>query len=106
MRPGEVQRASPGVSNEMKEMAKRMRIGAPDGLKPEDIGPLVVWLASDEAAHVTGRTFAVMTGRIALYSEPVQEKVLVKAGGWTTDELFDVMPGTLAADLSDVNRYA
>jgi len=106
MRPGETQSARTPVSDEMRELARRMRTGAPEGLKPEDIGPLVVWLASDEAAHVTGRTFGVMTGRIALYSEPVQEKVILKVGGWTTDELFDVMPATLAADLTDVNRYA
>ena len=105
-RPGEGQRARAPVSDEMKELARRMRVGAPDGLKPEDIGPLIVWLASDEAAHVTGRTFGVMTGKIALYSEPIQEKAIVKVGGWTIDELFDVMPNTLAADLTDVNQYA
>jgi hypothetical protein len=36
---------------------------------------------------------------VALFSEPVQEKALVKIGGWTIDELFDFMPGTLAAGL-------
>lgn len=106
MRPEEAGRPRSTPSDEMRELARRMRAGAPDGLNPEDIGPLVVWLSSDEAAHVTGRTFAVMTGRIALYSEPVQEKVILKVGGWTTDELFDVMPATLTADLTDVNRYA
>jgi len=48
---------------------------------------------------VNGRTFFVQTGTVALFSEPVQEKALVKVGGWTIDELFDFMPGTLAAGL-------
>jgi len=71
--------------------------------KAEDIAPIVVWLASDEAAGVTGRTFLVQTGKISLYSEPVEEKTLAKVSGWTVDELFSAMPTTLAADL--VNPY-
>ena len=68
-------------------------------MRPEDIGPLVVWLASDDAAHVNGRTFRVQTGRIALYSELVEEKAILKEGGWTIDELFKYMPNSLARDL-------
>ncbi len=67
--------------------------------RPEDIAPVVVWLASDDSAHVNGRTFFVQTGIVALYSEPVQEKQLLKIGGWTIDELFKFMPATLAAGL-------
>jgi len=70
-------------------------------LKPEDIAPLVVWLASDDAANVNGRAFYVQTGRIGLYSEPVMEKQLVKAGGWTIDELFNFMPITMTWELTN-----
>jgi hypothetical protein len=68
-------------------------------MKPEDIAPLVVWLASDDAANVNGRTFYVETGRIGLYPEPVLEKQLVKAGAWTIDELFRFMPVTMTKEL-------
>jgi hypothetical protein len=68
-------------------------------MKPEDIAPLVVWLASDSAANVNGRTFYVERGRIGLYSEPVLEKQLVKVGGWTIDELFMFMPVAMTKDL-------
>ena len=64
--------------------------------KPEDIAPLVVWLASDDAANVNGRTFYVQTGRVALYSEPVEEKALDKVA---IDELFNFMPTTLTTGL-------
>lgn len=67
--------------------------------KPEDIAPLVVWLASDDAANVTGRTFYVQTGLVALYSEPLHEKAILKVGSWTVEEMFDSMPKTLAAGL-------
>jgi NAD(P)-dependent dehydrogenase (short-subunit alcohol dehydrogenase family) len=68
-------------------------------MKPEDIAPPVVWLASDDAANVNGRTFFVEKGRIGLYSEPILEKQLVKDGGWTIDELFMFMPGTMTKEL-------
>lgn len=67
--------------------------------KPEAIAALVVWLASDDAANVTGRTFHASSGRIAIYSEPVEEKAILKAGEWTIDELFEFMPSTLVAGL-------
>ena len=99
------------MSDEMKQAAERAGAGGGaafearwDQMKPDDIAPLVVWLASDAAANVNGRTFFVQTGTVALYSEPVQEKTLQKIGGWTIDELFMFMPSTLAAGL--VNPYA
>lgn len=61
-------------------------------LKPEDIAPLVVWLASEEAGNVNGRIFQVQTGKIALYAEPVEEKVINKPGSWTTDDVFKMVP--------------
>ena len=67
--------------------------------RTEDVAPLVVWLASDESANVNGRTFFVTTGKIALYSEPIEEKIWVKDGEWTIDEMFQFMPTTLAAGL-------
>jgi NAD(P)-dependent dehydrogenase (short-subunit alcohol dehydrogenase family) len=91
------------LSDELKAAWKKARkedlIAAMEKMDPNDIAPLVVWLASDDAANVNGRTFFVQTGLVALYSEPVQEKALVKVGGWTIDELFAFMPSTLAEGL-------
>ncbi len=91
------------LSEEMRRTRSKEAIENFEKNRPEDIAPLVVWLASDDSAHVNGRTFFVQTGIVALYSEPVQEKQLLKIGGWTIDELFSFMPTTLAADL--VNPY-
>jgi len=91
------------LSDQLKEAWKKAGMEAAiermEHMGPEDIAPLVVWLASDDAANVNGRTFFVETGRVSLYSEPVEEKTLVKVGGWTIDELFNFMPTTLAAGL-------
>jgi len=82
-----------------KKAGREAAIAMMEKMDPNDIAPMVVWLASDAAANVNGRTFFVQTGTVALFSEPVQEKALVKVGGWTIDELFDFMPSTLAAGL-------
>jgi len=91
------------MSDDMKQAAERSGRGEivkyMESMKPEDIAPMIVWLASADSANVNGRTFLVQTGRIALFSEPVQEKVIEKQGGFTIDELFEKMPKTLADGL-------
>ena len=95
------------MSDDMKQAAERSGRGEivkyMESMKPEDVAPMIVWLASDASANVNGRTFFVQTGRIALYSEPVQEKVIEKQGGFTIDELFEKIPTTLAADLVNLS---
>jgi len=84
-----------------KKAGREAAIAAMEHANPDDIAPLVVWLASDDAANVNGRTFYVQTGLVALYSEPIHEKSIVKVGGWTIDELFNFMPNTLTAGLTN-----
>jgi len=88
------------LSDEMKETRLETVIRFQD-LKPEDIAPLVIWLASDESASINGRTFYVEAGRIGLYSEPALEKQLVKIGAFTIDDLFAFMPTALTGDLTN-----
>ena len=60
---------------------------------PDDVAPLMNYLASDEAANITGRVFNVGGPIINLYSEPEMERTLVKYGGsWTLDELRQQIP--------------
>ncbi|MBN1614606.1 MAG: SDR family NAD(P)-dependent oxidoreductase [Deltaproteobacteria bacterium] len=68
-------------------------------LDPEAIAPIVVYLATDEAANINGCTFLVMAGQIAIYSEPIPMKTIIKDGQWTLDDLSKLMPSTLAAGL-------
>ncbi len=91
------------MSDDMKQAFERSGRGGVvkmfEDLKPEDIAPIVVWLASDAAANVNGRNFFAQTGRVALYSEPVQERMLAKDGAFTIDDMFKLMPTTLAQGL-------
>jgi len=87
------------LSDEMRRTWPKEAIEGLERQKPEDIAPLVVWLASDASANVNGRTFFVSSGRIALYSEPVEEKVLSTSSPWTIDDIFDRVPKELTADV-------
>ena len=84
------------LSDELKEAWTRsgmeQAIKHMEQLKPEDIGPLVAWLASDEAANVNGRVFQVQTGKVSLYSEPGEEKTITTQGGWTVEDVFARLP--------------
>ena len=66
---------------------------------PEAISPLVVFLATDEAANVNGRTFFVSGGEVSLYTEPEKFRTVFKEGTWTVDELCSLMPKSVTGDL-------
>ncbi len=68
-----------------------------DALAPENVAPLVVYLASDQAAHITGQVFGVQGGLVQLYRgwEPVSE--LTKDERWSPSELVGKM-GELFGD--------
>jgi 3-oxoacyl-[acyl-carrier protein] reductase len=59
----------------------------PDQFPPRKISPLVVWLCTDAAASVNGRTFHVGGDEVSLLSEPAPERTVVQAGGWDLDGL-------------------
>jgi NAD(P)-dependent dehydrogenase (short-subunit alcohol dehydrogenase family) len=71
-----------------------------EDLKPEDVAPVVVYLASDYAANVNGQFFLCAGGAISLLSQPRAVKTIFKPdGAWTLDELDEVVPLTLAEGL-------
>ena len=63
---------------------------------PEIITPFLVYLCTDAAADINGQVFDVTGGNIALYSEPVKIKSILKEEGlWTVEELIDLVPKVL-----------
>lgn len=63
---------------------------------PEYIPPIIVYLATDEAADINGQVFHAEKGRISIYSEPVEARTIFKGeGNFTTEELIDMVPKTL-----------
>lgn len=74
-----------------------------DVIAPAKIAPLVVWLCTDAAAGVNGRTFLVFGDRISLLTEPRPKTTIEQPGGWTLDDLDRVAPDQLVAGAT--NRW-
>jgi NAD(P)-dependent dehydrogenase (short-subunit alcohol dehydrogenase family) len=54
---------------------------------PEECAPLVVFLASDAAAGVTGQALGIGGDRLSLYSHPAELVAELRDGGWTAEEI-------------------
>ncbi|MFD4196058.1 SDR family NAD(P)-dependent oxidoreductase [Amycolatopsis thermoflava] len=70
------------------EPLRRQGLGTPD-----DVAPLVVYLASAESAHVTGQAIAVGGERIALWTHPGEVAEELRPGGWTVPEVARLFAG-------------
>jgi hypothetical protein len=69
--------------------------------KPEHIAPVVVFLATDEAANINGATFYISCNEVGIYSEPQVVRKIDKEkekGFWSVDELVNKIPKELAHD--------
>jgi NAD(P)-dependent dehydrogenase (short-subunit alcohol dehydrogenase family) len=70
---------------------------------PEEIGPFVAWLCTDEAANINGRTFLVRAGYIGLYSEPEVIAAVETDKPWTVDLVSQLVRKPVTANL--VNEW-
>ena len=69
-------------------------------LDPDDVAPMVVYLASEVAGGVNGQMFLCYGSAVALVAPPRPVKTLYKSTGtWTLDELEDLVPTTVADGL-------
>jgi 3-oxoacyl-[acyl-carrier protein] reductase len=59
----------------------------PEMRAPAKISPFVVWLCTDAAKNVNGRTFHVLGDYVGLFSEPDGERTIYQRGGWDLDSL-------------------
>jgi NAD(P)-dependent dehydrogenase (short-subunit alcohol dehydrogenase family) len=101
---------SPGAQTRMTESVpdttRAMRAGSfpppPEGTltsDPDDVAPMVTWLASDEAAGVTGMIFHTVGNRVSVMSHPLPSRSIHKDGRWTVEELAAIIPETIGMDL-------
>jgi NAD(P)-dependent dehydrogenase (short-subunit alcohol dehydrogenase family) len=66
---------------------------------PDNVAPLVVYLASDAAASVNGQVFHSRGFRYTLLSQPRAEKAIDAEGRWDPAELVERFPKTLGTAL-------
>jgi NAD(P)-dependent dehydrogenase (short-subunit alcohol dehydrogenase family) len=79
--------------------------GAFDDLHPDNIAPVVGWLASDAAAEINGQIFMVTGGRVHLLSpfEPVG--AVRQDHRWTVGELIDAKDQLFGERWTKVPRF-
>lgn len=114
------QAASPGHYVEFNAMIKkltalgvkidaaRMKKVEEDHGPAEDMAPFVAYLATEEAAFISGAVFSVTaSGRVTLFSEPVPAQTIEKDGApggspWTVEELIQQVPESLLKDYTSI----
>ena len=91
----------PDAARQLRADRPEDREAAPDDmeLNPEDIGPFVAYLSSDQAANINGQTFLVYGGVITKLSLPRRVRTIFKQGRWTMDELREMAPQHLTQGL-------
>jgi NAD(P)-dependent dehydrogenase (short-subunit alcohol dehydrogenase family) len=69
-------RMSANVPTELAEMGD-----------PEDVAPMVVYLLSEKAKHVTGQVYTVVGSKIAVWNQPVEVRAMWAEGRWTPEQI-------------------
>ncbi len=88
---------SPTAETRMTERLadnRRAQAAAP----PEAVAPVVAFLASDRAAHITGQVIHVRGNQVSLWSHPAPLRAVMSREGWTPEALADVYDVALGQD--------
>lgn len=72
--------------------------------RPQDVAPLLVYLASDAAAHITGQCIGAGGDRLTLWSHPKEIVTSFREGGWTASEIAASFDATFGASLQAFSR--
>jgi len=92
---------SPGASTRMTIALREARgvkvdVDAPDQ-SPNQIAPVVTWLASEAGQEMTGQIWDVMRGWVGIMQQPAVIRSFTKDGHWTLRDLDVVMPSLMQA---------
>src|ERR687897_1494731 len=92
---------APAARTRMTEAAFAATMAAPaagefDAMAPENVSPLVAWLASAEARDVTGRVFEVEGGKVVVMEGWQRGPQVDKGARWDAAELGPVVADLLA----------
>ena len=66
---------------------------------PANVAPIIVYLATDDAANISGQCFAASGYQIALVSQPQVIKTVRNENGWSVDSLAQILPKTFGDGL-------
>ena len=89
---------SPTADTRMTQRLPSERRGTATATPPEAIAPVVAFLGSDRAAHLTGQVIGVRGDEVALYSHPAPVRTATRANGWTPEALAESWDRALGQD--------
>jgi NAD(P)-dependent dehydrogenase (short-subunit alcohol dehydrogenase family) len=65
---------------------------------PEDVAPLVVYLLSDHARHITGQVYTAVGGKIAVWNQPHEVRAMYTDGRWTPEQIEARIAGSIGTE--------
>jgi NAD(P)-dependent dehydrogenase (short-subunit alcohol dehydrogenase family) len=89
---------SPTADTRMTQRLPGERRAMATATPPEAIAPVVAFLASDRAAHITGQVVGVRGDEVTLFSHPAPLRTVTGSTGWTASSLADVWDRALGQD--------
>ena len=89
---------SPTADTRMTQRLPQERRGMATATPPEAIAPVVAFLASDRAAHITGQVIGVRGPEVSIYSHPAPIRTAVAQDVWTPEALADSWDRLLGQD--------
>ena len=94
--------ARTGMTSAVPEMAARMakpEDGSFDHFAPENVSNVLAWLASAEAAHVTGKVLEAEGGRICICDGWRTTDGVDRGAAWAPAEIGEAMEELLAKEV-------
>jgi NAD(P)-dependent dehydrogenase (short-subunit alcohol dehydrogenase family) len=89
---------SPTADTRMTRRLPGERRAASTATPPEAIAPVVTFLASDRAAHITGQVIGVRGTEVTVFAQPAPLRTLTATAPWTAETLADVWDRGLGQD--------
>ena len=65
---------------------------------PEDIAPMVIYLLSNKAKHITGQIYTVVGKKIAVWNQPQEVRAMYSEGRWTPEEIEVRLDSTVGVE--------
>ena len=78
------------------DMMKIPEDGSFDQYDPENVAPMLVWLASAESSHVTGQCFEILGGRLSIAEGWHSGPEVDKAARWDASEIGEAVDSLLS----------
>ena len=84
--------------------AQKARVAKLQAMGPEKNAPLVVFLASDAAVHVTGQIFAARHNEVFVFNHPRPVRGVHRSEGWTPETLAEHGMPALSGHFAPLDR--